>query len=192
MNRFTAFPIIVALDPSMSNLGYAAHNLNLGQDSYDIDSEAWRFGLIHPKASTKNCQYKWRDAYVKLKQALEDWRPTHLVSEWPTFFASARGRIAAMKGYTIDLAGMTGYLAGRFGLPPDCITLWKPEQWKGSVPKQVTEQKFLRLFGKGAPHVARHNSSDVIDAIMICEFWLSLYNREKFSWQRRALTQVKT
>jgi len=176
----------------MNNLGYACYNMNLGQSAYEIDSEAWRFGLIHPRARTRECQYKWRDAYVKLKEQLGGWRVTHLAVEWPTFFDSTRGRIAAMKGYTIDLAGMTGYLAGRFGLPPDYITLWKPEQWKGSVPKHVTAQKFIRLFGPGADYVVRNYADDTVDAIMIAEFWLTLYNREKFIWQRRHERQQTT
>lgn len=186
------FPIIVAIDPSMLNLGWAAYNCNLGENRYDIGSNAWRFGLIHPRARQKECQYCWRDSFVKLKRGLEDWRPTHFASEWPTFYASTKGKIAASCGYTIDLAGMVAYLAGRFGLPPDFITLWKPEQWKGSVPKHVTKAKFIRLFGGGedADYVARNYSDDVIDAIMIAEFWLTQYHREKFPWIRRWKTSL--
>lgn len=180
------FPVLVAIDPSVNNLGYAAHNLNLGMDSHDIDSEAWRFGLIHPRGGqSADVQYKWRDAYAKLRNALGDWKPTHFAAEWPAFFGNTRGKIAAMKGYTMDLAGMVGYLAGRFGLPPDRMVLWRPDQWKGSVPKSVTAQKFLRLFGPGAPYVVRNHSDDVVDAIMIAEYWLTLYHREKFNWQKR-------
>jgi hypothetical protein len=185
------FPIVLAIDPSMNNLGWAAHNLNLGCNRYDIDSDAWRFGLIHPKARTTDCQYKWRDAYTKLRSAVGDWKPTHLASEWPSFYASTKGRIAAMKGYTIDLAGMTAYIAGRLGLPPDFITLWTAQQWKGSVPKHATQAKFLRLFGDGAGTILRNCSHDVIDAIMIAEYWLTLYHREKFTWIKRWQAQVQ-
>jgi hypothetical protein len=92
-----------------------------------------------------------------------------------------------MKGYTTDLAGMAAYLAGRFGVRSDFLALWTAQQWKGSVPKTVTQARFLRLFGAGAQFVLAHNSDDVIDAIMIADYWLMLFHREKFSWikQRR-------
>ena len=183
-----AFPIILAIDPSMNNLGWACHNLNLGCDRYDIDSDAWRFGLIHPKSNERAPQYRWRDAFVKLRERV-GWRPTHLASEWPSYFASAKGKIAAMKGYTLDLAGITAYIAGRYGMQVNFISLWKPEQWKGVVPKAATQAKFIRLYGKSAEHIVRNYSHDVIDAIMICEFWLTLYHRNKFNWQQQQLTK---
>jgi hypothetical protein len=179
------FPIILAIDPSVNNLGWACHNLNLGKNRYDIHSDAWRFGVIHPTMERTEIQYRWRNAFAKLKKRLGDWRPTHFASEYPTFFGSASGKIAAMQGYTLDLAGMVGYIAGRFGMPPDFITLWKPEQWKGSVPKHITAAKFVRLFGPKAERIVESCSDDVIDAIMIAEKWLTLYHREKFSWIQR-------
>jgi hypothetical protein len=178
------FPIILAIDPSMHNLGFACHNLNLGCDRYDIDSDAWRFGLIHPRAQQTEPQYRWRNAFAKLKKNV-GWWPTHLASEWPSYFATTKGKIAATMGYTIDLAGMTAYIAGRFGMRADYITLWKPEQWKGMVPKHVTQQKFIRLYGKAAESIVRNYSHDVIDAIMIAEYWLTLYHREKFRWMHQ-------
>jgi Holliday junction resolvasome RuvABC endonuclease subunit len=186
------FPIVLAIDPSMNNLGWAVYNANLGQNRYDIDSDAWRFGLIHPNSKMSG-HYKWYDAFARIESALDGWKPTHLACEWPEFFASVRGKIAATKGYTVDLAGLVGFIVGRFNLPMEFVTLWKPQQWKGMVPKGVTQAKFLRLFGdKEAGHVVRHYSDDVIDAIMIAEFWLTLYHREKFSWiQKWKLTRVK-
>lgn len=179
------FPIVLAVDPSMVNLGWACFNMNLGANRYDIDSSAWRFGLIHPRSQNRSPQYRWRDAFAKLRNGLQDWRPTHYASEWPSYFATQKGRIAATMGYTVDLAGISAYIAGRFGMRADFITLWKPEQWKGTVPKSVTQAKFIRLFGHDAEMVVRNYSHDVIDAIMIAEFWLTLYHREKFQWMKQ-------
>lgn len=184
------FPIILAIDPSMNSLGWAIYNANLGQNRYDIDSVAWRYGCINPKGSKA---HRWRDIYTEISRNLEDWKPTHLAIEWPDFFANVRGKIAASKGYTIDLAGIAGYLVGRFNLQPDFVELWKPVFWKGLVPKTVTQAKFTRLFGKDSGFVLRNYSDDVIDAIMIAEFWLTLYHREKFPWIRRwKLTRVNS
>lgn len=186
MPKLPSFPIVLAIDPSMNTLGWAAYNLNLGQNRYDIDSDAWRFGLVRPQARTLDFpQFNWEDAFYKLRRGLGDWQPTHFASEWPDFFNSTKGKIAATQGYTINLAGQVGYIAGRLGLPPDYMTLWKPYKWKGSVPKSVTQEKFIRLFGEGAKSIVRNYSDDVIDAIMIAEFWLTLYHREKFPWIKR-------
>jgi hypothetical protein len=181
--------MLVAIDPSVNNLGWASYDVNLGQNLYDIDSGAWKFGLIHPKSGGRQeMPYKWRDAFYKLKVALEGGWPTHMAAEWPNFFSGYRGKIAAMRGHTLGLAGQVGYIAGRFGLRAEAVLLCSPQQWKGSVPKRVTQAKFLRLFGpeKAALHVVRNYSDDTIDAIMIAEYWLSLWNRGKIN-----LTPVK-
>jgi hypothetical protein len=159
---------------------------------YDISSDAWEFGLIHPKTGGRQeMQYYWRDAFYKLKVALGDvgWWPTHMAAEWPNYFNSYKGKIAAMRGYTLGLAGQVGYIAGRFGLRAEAMLICTPQQWKGSVSKQVTQSKFLRLFAEpngAALHVVRNNSDDTIDAIMIAEHWLALWNRGKID-----LTPVK-
>ena len=53
------------------------------------------------------------------------------------------------------------------------MTLYTPLEWKGAVPKRVTLYKFERLFGCDPKTVAPHYTDDVIDAIMIAEFWLA-------------------
>jgi hypothetical protein len=175
------FPIVVAVVPRMVNLGWACYNLNLGENRFEINSRAWRFGLIHPKPRITDCQYSWRDAYVKLRHELRAWNPTHFASDWPGMLENTN-LPAAARDHLADLAGMTAYLAGRFALPPEWISLWKAEQWCGKYP---ASEKFLRLFGKQAPEVAAKNSSEVISAILVAEFWLTLYHREKFPWIRR-------
>lgn len=182
-DRSLVYPVLLAIDPSVNNVGWACYNFGGGSDQYDIIGKGWSFGLVHPKGT--NIQYKWRDCYTQLKDRLGSRKPTHLAIEYPMYFESVKGKIAAQEGYTIDLASMLGFLAGRFEIKAEYITLWNPMQWKGSVPKHVTEKKFIRVFGEPAKRLARELSNDVIDAIMIAEFWLSLYNREKFSWQRK-------
>jgi hypothetical protein len=181
-------PVVLALDPSIKNLGWACINLNREGEYYDLEGGIWSYGLIHPKG--RNNQHRWRDTYFQLKYMLDangNW-PTHFASEWPVFFNSPKGRIAAQENYTVDLAAIVGYVAGQFRFKAENITLWTPMQWKGSVPKYVTEAKFVRLFGSSAKRLVRTLSNDTIDAIMIAEYWLSIYARGKFGWQYKQET----
>jgi hypothetical protein len=176
------FPILLAIDPSVNNLGWAMFDMSRGTNQYNLDG--WEYGIVHPKG--KYAQHKWRDAYRQLGDRVAGYVPTHFASEWPCFFSGQKGMIAAQMGYTIDLGAQVGYLAGKFNIRADYIALWTPQQWKGSVPKHITEGKFVRLFGKLAERAIRRGiSNDTIDAIMIGEYWLSLYNRRKFSWQHQ-------
>jgi hypothetical protein len=178
LNMMVQFPVLLAIDPSVNNLGWACYDFSRGEP-YDISN--WSYGLIHPKG--KHLQHKWKDAYLQLREHFRAVKPTHYACEWPMYFGGEKGKIAAQEGYTINIAGMAAFIAGRFQIRGEFISLWTPVQWKGSVPKYVTERKFIRLFGEQARRIAKIESNDVIDAIMIAEFWIDLYLREKFSWQ---------
>lgn len=185
-------PILLAIDPSVRSLGWAIVNLNKAVDLeyYDLTTEGlWDYGLVQME-STRGVdpsiiKHRWKQAYYQIRANLdlEDIEPTHFASEWPMFFNSTKGHIAAMQNYTVGLASMVGYLAGQFNFKAGHITLWTPLQWKGSVPKHVTRNRFVQCFGKPAEKLAGRLSDDVIDAIMIAKYWLSLYEREKFRWQ---------
>jgi hypothetical protein len=162
--------VLLAIDPSVYNLGWACY-CAAGGPLEGIMDGGWRFGCIHPRGETRI--EKWSDALHKLARATWEWELTHFVAEWPAFFGSERGRIAAQKGYTLELAGMVGYLAGRLSFRPERISLYTPQQWKGSVSKAVTRAKFVRAFGEAARAVARSVPDDTIDAIMIAEHWLA-------------------
>jgi len=178
------YPLLLAIDPSINNLGWAIYDFSAGGEMYRIDSCGWKYGLIHPKGF--NIQGRWRDAYFKLREVIgKDRHITHLAAEWPMWFDGLRGRLAAQQNFTINLSSLIGYLVGKLGVKTEFVSLWTPVQWKGSVPKYATEAKFVRIFGQTARQVANTQSNDVIDAIMIAEFWLSLYNRQKFDWQHK-------
>jgi hypothetical protein len=78
---------------------------------------------------------------------------------------------------------MVGYIAASFRFRASNITLWTPQQWKGSVPKNITKNRFVNYFGEPAEKLVRILSDDVVDAIMIARYWLQLYEGEKFRWQ---------
>jgi hypothetical protein len=54
-----------------------------------------------------------------------------------------------------------------------------------AAPRYSTHEKFLRLFGRAAQHVGSKEPRETVEAIMIAEFWLTLYYRGKFTWQRQ-------
>lgn len=192
-------PILLAIDPSVRNLGWAIVNLNkmhwsavddVSNNYYDLTIEGlWSYGLVQME-STRGVdpsiiKHRWKQAFYEIKayMDLEDIEPTHFASEWPTFFNSTKGYIAATQNFTVGLASMVGYLAGQFNFKADNMTLWTPMQWKGTVPKYVTRNRFIQTFGKPGEKQARILSDDIIDAIMIAKYWLTLYDRQKFRWQ---------
>lgn len=188
-------PILLALDPSIRSMGWALVNLNEaeGNDYYDIGNKGlWNYELItmHP---TKSIQYRWEQAFLQLEAAfeLQGVIPTHLASEWPMFFNTMRGKIAAQKNHTLNLSSMVGYLAGKLNVKNEHIVLWTPMQWKGTAPKNVTRNQFIYYFGESAKPLAKTASDDVIDAIMIARYWLTIYDRKRFYWQNHKPELVK-
>jgi hypothetical protein len=94
------------------------------------------------------------------------------------FFSGQKGALTAAQNYTIDLAGIVGFLAGAFGCGE--IKLYTPNQWKGSVPKSVTKRKFIRLYGEQANKVLRRGiTDDALDAIMIAQHWMTQHEMGK-------------
>lgn len=182
-------PILLSIDPSVRSMGWATVNLNnaQGNDWYDINNiDLWNYSLITMEP-TKHIQYRWEQAVQQLRETFEvdGVVPTHFAAEWPMFFNSMKGRIAAQENYTVGLASMVGYIAAAFEFDSRHITLWTPAQWKGMTSKAVTRNRFLMYFGEGARSLARTASDDVIDAIMIARYWLTIYDRKKFRWQHK-------
>jgi len=184
-------PILLSIDPSVRNLGWCLVDLNKVEDDnyYDLDSAAWSYGIIQMKSTHQIdpsiLKYRWEEACRKLAQAIDVYEsdPTYFASEWPTFFNSMKGKIAATQNYTIGLASMVGYIAAHFDFDSENIALWTPQQWKGSVPKYVTVEKFKVVFGRKAEKLSQMLTDDTIDAIMIARYWLQLYEAKKFRWQ---------
>jgi len=190
-------PVLLAIDPSVRDLGWCCVNVNRldPEDLYNIeaaDREAWSYGICQ-MASTRQIdpeliKYRWEEAYIELKANLDVYNnvPTYFVSEWPTFFSSERGMIAAQLNYTVGMSSMVGYLAARLGFHPRDITLLTPQRWKGNMSKNVTKERFIKVFGKPAQRLARMLSDDVVDAIMIARLWLTIYEKGNFRWQHPA------
>jgi hypothetical protein len=171
-----AFPVLLSIDPSANNLGWASCDLRTAGADPDIYRiKLWTSGVIHPQGL--NIQERWHDAFEQLgaEMTKADQWPTHLVAEQPTFFGSIKGRIAAQQDHTIRLGQMVAGIAGLFKFPPSRIALYTANQWKGSVPKRVTKHRLQKAF----PDVdASQLPDDEVDAVMLAVFWLTGYLRK--------------
>jgi hypothetical protein len=181
VERPPRFPVVLAIDPSITVLGWALFDGARATHIYDLG--AWTYGRIRPKGLT--IQAKWEDAAARLDEATGDLSPDTLVCEWPAHFTNMKGAVAAHLGSNFPLCGLTGYLMGAFGFSGAQVTLYEPAKWKGSVPKRVTLSKFKRLFSRDTSQAAIQEiermcatlSDHEIDAIMIADFWLAQRER---------------
>ena len=150
----------LAIDPSVNDVGYC---LKVGDE--------WDIGCIN----TAKCHdlmskvtYIVHSIYNIIKKygVIEDLQ--ELIFEYPTFMVSIKGQIAAQKGYTIDLGFVIGYITAALKIPEHRVVFYKPIQWKGSVPKRVTDAKFKRLFN------CSHRTTDhEVDATMMLYYHLN-------------------
>lgn len=150
---------ILALDPSVNQTGWATLEYNRVVDSISkkvrFEDEAWNWGMWDINGNN----FMMRCSDIKNYIQMEIGEFDELVVEWPMYYHSARGQIAAQAGFTINLAGINMYIAGFFQLPYQSIFLYTAPQWKGNVGKQVTARRFFKHFGVN-PLTVDHNAVD--------------------------------
>ena len=146
---------ILSLDPSVNNVGWAL--LDLGTKEEPKEDWAWGTWTL----SGMNFLMRCGDCRTYIAEEIGDFDV--MVIEWPMYYDSAKGAVAAKQGYTINLAGIAMYVAGWFQLPHQNIYLYTAPDWKGTVPKQVTARRFFKLFEVNINEVDEH----AIDAVMM-------------------------
>lgn len=119
--------------------------------------EEWDWGFW--EISGLNFQMRCADLRDHITSLQNEFNFDTLVCEWPSFYDSARGQIAAQQGYTINLAGIAMYIAGWFHIPHQRLFLYTAPNWKGTVKKEATARRFYRLFGLNSVTVD-HNAVD--------------------------------
>jgi hypothetical protein len=153
---------ILALDPSVQNkAGYALLDVEWDQAGV-ILKEDWSWGFW--ELSGLNFLMRCVDLKDYIESEIGEF--DELVVEWPMFYDSTKGAVAARQGYTINLAGIAMFIVGHFHIPHQCVFLYTAPDWKGTVPKQVTARRFYKLFGINVMTVD-HNA---IDATMMLYF----------------------
>ncbi len=145
---------ILSLDLSVNQVGFATLQISPEGD------QQWNWGSW--ELSGYNFLQRCDDLRAYIQQS-ENADFTHLILEWPTFYGSEKGQIAAKQNYTINLAGIAMYIAGFFHLHIDNIELVTAPQWKGSADKRITARRFFRVFGEDALQVDNH----AVDAVMM-------------------------
>jgi hypothetical protein len=152
----------LSIDPSTTRIGWAMHD-TLAGDFNNFGS--WSHGWYCPPEQGSLTKKLWG-----IKNYFFQAKADHLICERPMFFNSEKGRIAAKEGYTNNLAMVIGTIYGC--LPSIQLFLYTPQQWKGSVPKEITAVRFKKIF-KYAGEMPVH---DVIDAIMLLRYHLIRIN----------------
>lgn len=160
---------VLAIDPSVNFVGWTLFD----SKKKGKPTRQWKWGTI--RVEGHNYQMK----LVMLLQTLGELGlldVDHLVTEWPTFFSSEKGQMAAHQNYTIDLGGVCAFLAGSMGLDHRRWHLLTATAWKGSVSKYVTGRKFFRVFRIDPNHLSEHE----IDSTMMLRYWLIEYGATAF------------
>lgn len=134
--------MILAIDPSINNLGWATYNSKIKQ--------SWNLGTIQIPKGTSLTNVLDYIGYNLLNVIWleETERPNKIIIEYPEFFAgSQKGATAAVQGTTFGLAAIAGFLQGYFRMQPGDVILYKPSEWKGQIPKEGMMYRFQKRFG---------------------------------------------
>lgn len=145
---------ILSLDLSVNTVGFATLQI------YNDGEQKWNWGTWILEGY--NLLQRCADLCAYIQQSGND-DFTDLILEWPTFYASEKGEVAAKQNFTINLAAVGMYTAGFFHLPVERIELVTAPQWKGQADKRITARRFFRHFGEDAL-VVDHNT---VDAVML-------------------------
>ena len=146
---------IVAIDPSVRNIGFARL----------VDTKLATTTLKVKPDEDKIKQLKRACLAIRVALDIHVKEQPLIISEYPSFQNSMRGKIAATSGDTLGLAAICGYLIGT----KSDILLPTPMQWKGTVPKEVTGHRFTQWTGKDYRELTDHE----VDAAMMIHWALS-------------------
>lgn len=146
---------IVAIDPSLNNIGIA-WTIDSGQNLH------WQaFHPLYLPKVDKATRLEWvGHSLVKKLEQLRITDADILVIEYPNFQTSVRGAIAAEKGYTIDLGFLAGYLTRAFSSAD--VYMPTPIEWKGQQPKEAIGKKFTKWTGVDYNTVSDHEYEAVM------------------------------
>lgn len=137
-------PVRVGIDPGF-NLGWAiVAETSVGR---------WAGGTVKAPRSGLTLE-RINQATKELRESLEEWVyafPKNVKMayvEEPEFFANAGGYRTAARGDLSKLTLMAGAIVGMLGIMSCPVTLVKPRDWKGQLPKEIVDErlaKFLKL-----------------------------------------------
>lgn len=162
---------VLAIDPSTNDVGWCFFTRDIVKSEALVPGSlvaneyetGWQWGVCH--LSGWNLLQRCKDLVHQLyEQDLPLEELTHLIIEWPMFYESTKGQIAAQEGYTINLAAVGCYLAGWLRIDVDQIELITAPKWKGNASKNMTARRFFRKFNLDPLQQVDHNA---VDATML-------------------------
>ncbi len=161
---------ILSVDPSINNVGLCLFRSNT------TAKEKWKWNTL--KLEGHNIPQRLQSLQHQIAGWIGEITIHKLLIEYPTFFSSEKGAIAARNNYTVDLACICGFLFGKFCERSKQVAFITATQWKGTVSKEITMRKFFRKFRVNPLTLSEHS----IDACMLLHYWLfeSSYGREAF------------
>lgn len=159
---------VLAIDPSINNVGWAY--LEITRNEAGEKEMGWNWGVFNLDGWNLLQRCKDLVHYVD-QQNLNEF--DYLLIEWPMFYSSEKGQVAATESYTINLAAIGAYLAGWYHIPTENVELITAPQWKGNQTKAITARRFMKQFGCD-PLKEDHNA---IDATMML-----LAHAQKAGW----------
>lgn len=152
----------LAIDPSVNALGLAVSD---GKNWWDFETISPKGNTLPERLDSIRCEIK---AVLPIGFTEDVF---HLIVEYPQWENSARGGVAAVKGYTLGLSAIAGYLQGAFRVSSRQTFFYTPNQWKGQTPIKGIEYRFLKKFGYSA------SSEHVAHAAMMLDYHLQQINK---------------
>ena len=162
-------PYLLAIDPSLANLGVAlldgmGHLVEVVQVTHHMDTHVpWEFRAAHMSLFL---------GYF-IPSILEG-RRVAVIIEVPSNWFSEKGQGSKDKGDVQKLYFFTGALATALAVCPLVHSVWgvHPEQWKGQTPKKVVMQRLAKRCEREGFEEIIHN--DAAEAAM-----LGVYSHER-------------
>ena len=151
---------LLAIDPGIHNTGYAVF------DSKDKLCEHGTIRVPEKMVMLERVDYLLHTLFCRCK-AIE------VVVELPEPQRGVRGTMAMLRGDMLKTSILVGAI---FGARWGCYNTWRtchmvtPSQWKGQLPKTVTQAQCKKLYGVEKKH---EYDADMIDAIMLGHWWLT-------------------
>lgn len=162
--------IFLSIDPSINHVGWTTFDTKehlRGRKATD----GWQWGTLELDGFNK--VVRMVDLCQQLSLHLVQ-KIDHLVVEYPAFYSSEKGKIAAHRNFTIDLAHIAGFVAGTLGMTHRTYHPITAIEWKGAVQKEVTARKFFRLFNYPLRKISEH----AVDSTMLLRYFLITYGRK--------------
>lgn len=128
----------------------------------------WRNGKVYNATTLHGYNDHWIDNAEAIMDQISDFISYDRIPwfvEYPVFMSGAGGRMVAAAGDLGKLTFLTGMICGKILNYDQSLTLVRPFEWKGQLPKDVCERRIRSILGEDFPK--NKLSNHAVDAIGI-------------------------